>query len=212
MKTYKKLSILLMALAMLTFAGGAFADVNTGGVDSFNELDTFLGKVTGAGGTYTDYTGDLSGSWDLIYLGAESANTNVLKDGNGDIIFKNQGPGATPLYATAQGVDLTTAYFQDLTDSKPWYDQTFSLDSVNVLIFEVTTAFTLNNIAYNVGDLIIGLNDNLLENRCGTCGDDEDYDDLVLVAKPTPIPGAVWLLGSGLMGLIGIRRKITSRA
>ena len=26
-------------------------------------------------------------------------------------------------------------------------------------------------------------------------------------ANPVPIPGAVWLLGSGLLGLLGIRRK-----
>ncbi|QJB55338.1 hypothetical protein [Pseudodesulfovibrio sp. zrk46] len=28
-----------------------------------------------------------------------------------------------------------------------------------------------------------------------------------LEASPTPIPGAVWLLGSGLLGLVGLRRK-----
>jgi len=28
------------------------------------------------------------------------------------------------------------------------------------------------------------------------------------VADPIPIPGAVWLLGSGLIGIVGIRRKI----
>ena len=28
---------------------------------------------------------------------------------------------------------------------------------------------------------------------------------------PVPIPGAVWLLGSGLVGLLGFRRKIRNR-
>lgn len=28
--------------------------------------------------------------------------------------------------------------------------------------------------------------------------------------SPTPIPGAVWLLGSGLIGLVGVRRKMQS--
>lgn len=31
--------------------------------------------------------------------------------------------------------------------------------------------------------------------------------DVVLNASPVPVPAAVWLLGSGLLGLIGIRRK-----
>ena len=30
-----------------------------------------------------------------------------------------------------------------------------------------------------------------------------------LAANPTPIPGAAWLLGSGLLGLIGLRRKLS---
>jgi hypothetical protein len=30
-----------------------------------------------------------------------------------------------------------------------------------------------------------------------------------VAANPVPIPGAVWLLGSGLMGLVGLRRRFT---
>lgn len=41
-------------------------------------------------------------------------------------------------------------------------------------------------------------------------GWDTDHNDMVIIAKnvaPVPIPGAVWLLGSGLVSLAGIRRK-----
>jgi hypothetical protein len=34
-----------------------------------------------------------------------------------------------------------------------------------------------------------------------------DNGDVVLNSNPVPVPAAVWLLGSGLLGLIGIRRK-----
>ena len=35
-----------------------------------------------------------------------------------------------------------------------------------------------------------------------------NLDDLYVgAASPVPVPGAVWLLGSGLVGLIGISRK-----
>ena len=34
-----------------------------------------------------------------------------------------------------------------------------------------------------------------------------NVDNIVLEANPVPIPGAVWLLGSGLIAMVGIRRK-----
>ena len=35
-------------------------------------------------------------------------------------------------------------------------------------------------------------------------GETEDYK---INVAPVPVPGAVWLLGSGLLGLLGVRRK-----
>jgi hypothetical protein len=37
-----------------------------------------------------------------------------------------------------------------------------------------------------------------------------DFGFYALETTPTPIPGAVWLLGSGLVGLVGLRRKFRS--
>ena len=42
----------------------------------------------------------------------------------------------------------------------------------------------------------------------GGDGDFNDMEVLVKNATPTPIPGAVWLFASGLLGLMGIRRKV----
>ena len=38
-------------------------------------------------------------------------------------------------------------------------------------------------------------------------GEFEDWTSVEGMASPVPVPGAVWLLGSGLLGLAGIRRK-----
>ena len=40
-------------------------------------------------------------------------------------------------------------------------------------------------------------------------GSDKDYNDMIVKVSyvPTPIPAAVWLLGTGLLGLVGIRRR-----
>jgi len=32
--------------------------------------------------------------------------------------------------------------------------------------------------------------------------------DAVADVAPVPIPGAIWLLGSGLIGMVGMRKKI----
>jgi|GEM_PF-3452045 len=34
------------------------------------------------------------------------------------------------------------------------------------------------------------------------------FDNFSLTGNPVPIPGAVWLLGSGLVGLVGLRKKL----
>jgi len=44
----------------------------------------------------------------------------------------------------------------------------------------------------------------------GTNYGDGDYFGDDLAGKVVPIPGAVWLFGSGLIGLVGIRRKLRS--
>ncbi|QJB55504.1 VPLPA-CTERM sorting domain-containing protein [Pseudodesulfovibrio sp. zrk46] len=36
------------------------------------------------------------------------------------------------------------------------------------------------------------------------------FNSLEERTSPTPLPGAVWLLGSGLVGLVGLRRKATA--
>jgi len=39
-------------------------------------------------------------------------------------------------------------------------------------------------------------------------GSDGKIDTARLTANAVPIPAALWLFGAGLLGLIGIRRKI----
>jgi hypothetical protein len=36
----------------------------------------------------------------------------------------------------------------------------------------------------------------------------EGYFEVDFTVSEVPIPGAVWLLGSGLIGIIGFRRKL----
>lgn len=66
----------------------------------------------------------------------------------------------------------------------------------------VFTGGMLNSQSFNTSWIFIGFND-------GWSGDN-DYNDLVLATKAVPLPGAVWLLASGLMVFFGFGRKFRS--
>ncbi|MBU1248438.1 MAG: VPLPA-CTERM sorting domain-containing protein [Proteobacteria bacterium] len=57
--------------------------------------------------------------------------------------------------------------------------------------------------------LAMGLNNKsfLLGYNGGGWSGDSDFNEPLVHMAETPIPAAAWLLGSGLMGLIGLRRK-----
>ncbi|MGD9504757.1 MAG: PEP-CTERM sorting domain-containing protein, partial [Syntrophobacteraceae bacterium] len=48
-------------------------------------------------------------------------------------------------------------------------------------------------------------------NTVGSGGFDLDAIGVIHEARAVPIPGAIWLLGSGILGLLGIRRRSAGR-
>lgn len=69
---------------------------------------------------------------------------------------------------------------------------------------------TLVQIEYTVmsGDPAIGRNIGISLDSVGF--NEVDFDLVTLTATPVPIPAGIWLLGSGLVGLMGLRRKFMS--
>lgn len=55
------------------------------------------------------------------------------------------------------------------------------------------------------GTILVGWNDNHLKKDDFI---DSDFDDIIVAMQPVPEPGTVLLLGVGLVGLAGIRRKM----
>jgi hypothetical protein len=62
------------------------------------------------------------------------------------------------------------------------------------------------------------LGKNLKITLLGIGGPQSDWDNVRLDATPTitpnpvPLPGAIWLLGSGLVGILGMRKRLNSKA
>lgn len=98
--------------------------------------------------------------------------------------------------ATFAGVALERSFFSDMSDR-----EVFSIaDGRAVWVYGVVNDFSMFGFDFLAGDRLVAFND--------AWSGDTDYDDFNLRARAdTPIPGAVWLLGSGLIGLVGLRRR-----
>ena len=182
---------LSMILGVL-LAGSALAGYYPGDITS---LTTFMTGVS-----YEVYTGSpLSGAYDLTPVGFEAGDTIQFKAAaGGDVLFTNQNMAAefNKGWKTA---DLSSATFKDLKTNM----ETGVNDANRVAVLKLTQSWAVSSgLTLKAGTLILGLNDD------GST--DGDFDDFILAAKaktaPTPIPGAVWLLGSGLLGVMGFKR------
>ncbi len=164
---------------------------------NISTLESYLNGQNGnQAASYEVYTGNLGGLYKVTALAYEAGHNNVFYgSASGSVLFSNQVTSDFGTYAS--GVDLTQAYYQDISDN-----EIYDLSSDNVRIYRLTADWTVPGLGTTLaaGTLIIGLNDSWTG--------DGDYDDLILAARHTPIPGAVWLLGTGLLGLVSIRQVL----
>ncbi|MBG0789719.1 MAG: hypothetical protein H0S80_04385 [Desulfovibrionaceae bacterium] len=84
------------------------------------------------------------------------------------------------------GVDGTGAGWTEFINVR---DLTGTMDSGSLVYFSFFSDLAFDTVTFKASG-----------------GDGYGIDNLT-VGAPTPIPGAVWLLGSGLIGLIGLRRR-----
>ena len=145
--------------------------------------NTFIGVVTNGPLSGTVGTGDFTFDEDDILTGDE----NLV------------------------GTDIEVNFVFDGQTFDETNDELYS--SFPMLVFEDFERIGLN---YWLTDSINGVNFNnplLAQLRMyDLIPSDGDFDYLLdITATYVPIPGAVWLLGSGLIGLVGLRKKFKKR-
>lgn len=205
MDTLKYLAGTVALLAILLFSsiGTAQATPTTGDWYPYN-IDTLSTFMKGA--SYRDVSGvALTGSYDVTALAYQSYLTDQFRDSGKTVLFTNSqtsGYGTKTADLSSATFRTTGLYYGTCIPSNVDFITPLT-DKSRVHIYELKADWA--KMGLTAGTLIIGMNDDGIKNPCT-----DDFDDFILAAHksaaPTPVPGAVWLLGSGLLGLMGFRR------
>lgn len=200
----KGVGFFLGALVVLVIAGQALASV-----PSF-ELDDVLKPGVNLLAPSNSYLIEeqktpLSGIFDFTYIGSEAGNWNLAFQSTdlnaiANVVFSNQnGLGATTSTPgdKALGLDISKLNFWEVSFSNPSYKLNSWSDAVHIYLLK--EAVTINNISLAAGMFLFAFND--------SGASDGDFDDMLIAARPVPIPGAALLLGPALLGLVGWRRR-----
>ena len=210
MKTLITTLIAIGVLAFGTTVSAALIEINDGGSydgTTVGYVDTLL-----AAADKKDLPKDQSGN-----VLDETAWVNSILDPNDTATFTFK-TGNVTYYSTDNN---TTTFAFSLMDSDPRPDYFLIKNATFQALFE-NNAYVGWGV-FDVNDILLGMNlgewdgeegftiSHVTEftsdgGRGGLCNPDEDPTCLSAV----PIPAAVWLFGSGLIGLVGVaRRKVT---
>ena len=193
-------TILVLALAV-GFVGAAGQAAQAGSWP-YN-INSLYGYLNDNGADFSAYTDAVSGAYSITALGFEAGYTNRFYDENDNLLFTNQTTSDYGLGNTQTVGDINNSYYT-INGGTTKY---FLTNPASYLEFYVLNEdWSAPSVGLlTAGTIIVGFDD-------GGAGPDDNHDDLILALKSAevPLPGALWLLGSGLVGLVGLRRKMSA--
>lgn len=150
---------------------------------------------------------------DLSPTSGGSPQTTYVVVGTSDLMY--------PISASTYTVNVeedeikVLFYTPDWAPTRYWSHSTFNglvVDSLNDSSGYPLNAVTINTNFVSWNDSRAWFDaDTVYFNWENLSYNSSTYFNATLEFSPVPIPGAVWLLGSGLIGVVGIRRKLNNQ-
>ncbi|MBG0788870.1 MAG: hypothetical protein H0S80_00055 [Desulfovibrionaceae bacterium] len=194
-------TVILTGLALLTFGSGAFAaPLYATTVEEYAPVG-YVAPSRSITGNALGAPDDYENSSDIRFL---SLGGGADADGYGGYVVLSFGQtftGSATIYETTYdrpNNHREYAYVYGSADNQTWdiLGEIYNQDNGGASTVTFAGIYSYLKIL-DITDL-----------RGGTAGDGYDVD--AVAVTPTPIPGAAWLLGSGLIGLVGLRRRFSS--
>lgn len=216
----KKSTKLIAAMGITLFAGAAQAaivDVAENGGFETGDLSGWTPFDFGGGVNGVSSTNPASGSW---------SSSNSCTGGPCDALIKNANKGIGVVTA-GQAITVSFDYRGTLADGGVIFAELFSeLDGGGVSKAELLSGGPLfpnadpdvwSTAVFNttLGPDVAGGVTLQLKASCGaaaSCLADIYFDNAKMEVNAVPVPAAVWLFGSGLLGLVGVARRKKAQA
>jgi hypothetical protein len=213
-----KVVVAIVTLLLMVFAMPSSAGSLPYNISSLNDWLTNSSYFNGFESVESNVF-STDANWDYTALAFESGNINLTKE-------DDPAPGANPTFTTANDsnfgiwdtVDFTSTPYNSLyfEDSNGPYNVDLRQQAMTNFFDIYRLTETTNELSWlgngytlAAGTIIVGFNDNGLR-RGGIAGGDADFDDMIVAMSQVPLPSAVWLFGSALIGFMTManRRKL----
>jgi hypothetical protein len=158
------------------------------------------------GNDTTEVSGDPLGPdlWSLGVSGGPNLFSATFSNGNPAGQSYAPSPGALSCNAGYNAVYPAGTY-NPMTGAAECYSLGYTFTDASVTNEHMDSVYNLSFMfAHNASDLVLNFSATGLQ---GLADESWGLDNVQVAVAPVPVPPAVWLFGSGLLGLVGIARR-----